>query len=92
MKAARERDRRSCLCRKHEEARLVFNVKFRKNLLKEAVNADNPPLPMSLSKAVEMTLCPKPEGSEFHKFGCVNQTCDNCGTPLSAFTRGKVWK
>ena len=69
-----------------------FGFKFRKNLLEEAVNADNPPLPMSLSKAVEMTLCPKPEGSEFHKFGCVNRTCDNCGTPLSAFTRGKFWK
>lgn len=84
VKAARERDRRSCLCRKHEEATLVFNkcIKFRKNLLKEAVNADNPPLPMSLSKAVEMTLCPKPEGSEFHKFGCINRTCDTCGTHL----------
>ena len=46
VKAARERDRRSCSCRKHEEVRLVFNecVKVRKNLLKEAVNADNPPL------------------------------------------------
>ena len=84
VKAARERDRRSCLYRKHEEARLVFNecFKFRKNLLEEVVNADNPPLLMSLSKAVEMTLCPKPEGSEFHKFGCINRTCDNCGTHL----------
>lgn len=84
VKAARERDRRSCLYRKHEEARLVFNecFKFRKNLLEEAVNADNPPLLMSLSKAVEMTLCPKPEGSEFHKFGCINRICDNCGTHL----------
>ena len=46
VKAARERDRRSCSCRKHEEVRLVLNecVKVRKNLLKEVVNADNPPL------------------------------------------------
>ena len=37
VKAARERDRRSCLCRKHKEVRLVFNecVKVRKNLLRD---------------------------------------------------------
>ena len=37
VKGARERDRQSCLCQKHEEARLVFSecVKFRKkNMLK----------------------------------------------------------
>ena len=46
VKGARERGRRSCLCRKHEEARLVFNecVKFRKNMLKEAAHADTPPV------------------------------------------------
>lgn len=66
VKGARERDRRSCLCRKHEEARLVFNecVKFRKNVLKEAAHADSPPVPSSLTEAVELTLCPKPELAE----------------------------
>ena len=84
VKGARERDRRSCLCRKHEEARLVFNecVKFRKNVLKEAAHADSPPVPSSLTEAVELTLCPKPEGSEFHKYCCISRTCEHCGTHL----------
>lgn len=84
VKGARERDRQSCLCRKHEEARLVFNecVKFRKNVLKEAAHADSPPVPSSLTEAVEPTLCPKPEGSEFHKYCCISRTCDHCGTYL----------
>lgn len=83
VKGARERDRRSCLCRKHEEARLVFNecVKFRKNVLK-AAHADSPPVPSSLTEAVELTLCPKPEGSEFHKYCCISRTCEHCGTHL----------
>ena len=61
VKGARERDRRSCLCRKHEEARLVFNecVKFRNNVLKEAAHAETPPVPSSLTEAVELTLCPQ---------------------------------
>jgi len=84
VKGASERDRRSCLRRKREEARLVFNecIKFRRNVLKEAAHADNPPVPSLLTEAVDLTLCPKPEGSEFHKICCVNRTCDNCGTHL----------
>lgn len=80
MKGARERDRRSCLCRKHEEARLVFNkcIKFTRNVLKEAARADNPPVPLLLTEAVDLTLCPKPEGREFHKFCCINRTCVTC--------------
>ena len=84
VKGARERDRQSRLCRKHEEARLVSDecAKFRKNVLKEAAHADAPPVPSSLTEAVELTLCPKPEGSEFHKYCCINRTCEHCGTHL----------
>ena len=37
VKGAKERDRRSCLCRRHEDARIVFSecFKFRKNLLNQ---------------------------------------------------------
>jgi len=31
---------------------------------------------------VELTLCPKKEGSEFHKYCCINRTCKHCGTHL----------
>lgn len=84
VKGARERDIRSCLCQKHEEARLFVNecVKFRKNVIKEAAHADIPPKPSSLTKDVGLTLCPKPEGSEFHKYCCINRTCEHCGTHL----------
>ena len=51
-------------------------------MLKEAARDDNPPVPSSLREAVDLTLCPKPEGSEFHKFRCINRTCDHCGTHL----------
>jgi len=53
VKGAREGERRSCLCQKHKEARLVFNecVKFRKNLLKEGAHADTPPVPLSLTES-----------------------------------------
>jgi len=42
VKGAKERDRRSCLCRKREEAGIVLNgcLKFRKNALKENANHD----------------------------------------------------
>ena len=84
MKGATERDRRSFLYRKHEEAKLVFSecIKFRKNVLKEVAHADNPPVPLSVKEAVELTLCPKPEGNEFHKFSCINRERVNCGTRL----------
>ena len=84
MKGARERDWRSCLCRKHEEAKLIFRecIKFRKSVLNEATHADNPPVPLSVKEGVELTLCPKPEGNEFHKFSCINRERVNCGTHL----------
>lgn len=29
-----------------------------------------------------MTLCPKPEGSDFHKLSCIDRKCSDCGTKL----------
>ena len=36
---------------------------------------------VSLNEAAEMT-CPKPEGSDFHRLCCIDQSCEECGTPL----------
>ena len=82
VKGAKERDRRSCLCRKHEEARIVFSecFKFGKNLLNENPTLEIPLV--SLNEAVEMTLCPKPEGSDFHRLCCIDRSCEECGTHL----------
>ena len=84
VKGATERDRRSCLYRTHEEAKLVLSecIEFRKNVLKEVNHADNPPVSLSVTEAVELTLCPKPEGNKFRKFCCINRERDNCGTLL----------
>lgn len=83
VKGAKERDRRSCLCRKHEEGRIVFSecLKFRKNALNENSTLEIQ-VPASLNEAVEMTLCPKPEGSDFHRLSCIDRSCEECGTHL----------
>lgn len=83
VKGAKERDRMSCLCRKHEEGRIVFSecLKFRKNALNEYSTLEIQ-VPASLNEAVEMTLCPKPEGSDFHRLSCIDRSCEECGTHL----------
>ena len=58
VKQARERDRKSCLCRKHVETQIVFStcMKFRKAAIKTSVGEDNPVqvhVPATLSEAVE---------------------------------------
>jgi len=32
-----------------------------------------------------MTLCPKPEASDFHRLCCIDWSCGECGTPLFKF-------
>ena len=58
IRAAKERDRRSCLCRKHVEAQIVFKdcMKFRKNVSRKNERNDVP-IPSSLTEVVELTLC-----------------------------------
>jgi len=73
---ARERDRQSCLCRKHVECKLVFDscMKFRKTVNSNEVSAFT-----FLTDAVESTMCPKPESSPHHSMECLQRVCDNCG-------------
>lgn len=73
VKKARERDRKSCLCRKHVETQLFFStcMKFRKAAMKTSVWEDTSVLvPTLLSEAVESTLCPKPESASFNNIKC----------------------
>ena len=83
VKPARERDRKSCLCRKHVEAQIVFKdcMKFRKAALKEKGDEVNetPQVPKSLTEVAELTLCEKPEGSLYHSMKCLERKCSNCG-------------
>ena len=81
VRAAKERDRRSCLCRKHVEIQIVFKdcMKFRKAAVKKNGNPDSVQIPTTLTEAVNLTLCQKPEGSEYHKIKCLNRDCNLCG-------------
>ena len=79
VKQARERDRRSCLCRKHVETKIVFTdcMRFRKFLV--ADDNQSPPIPKTLNEAVEMTLCAKEEGRDYHNLKCIERMCEDCG-------------
>lgn len=67
VKQAKERDRRSCLCRKHVETKIVFNacMKFRQGIAKEADNNNEYPVLKTVTEAAEKTLCPEQEISYF---------------------------
>lgn len=80
IRAAKERDRRSCLCRKHVEAQIVFKdcMKFRKNVSRKNERNDVP-IPSSLTEVVELTLCEKPNEGTYHKLKCLNRECEHCG-------------
>ena len=90
IRSARERDRRSCLCRKHEEIKMVFSdcMKVRKNIIKTS-NCDAVAVPSSVSDVVKQTMCAKPEGSEFHKLDCITRKCKDCGTKLLQLLPGE---
>ena len=80
VKQAKERDRRSCLCRKHVETKIVFDacMKFCKAIAKETDDNEYPVL-KTLTEATDKTLCPKQEGKPFHNIECVQRECDSCG-------------
>ena len=79
VRSAREKDRRSCLCRKHVETQIVFKdcMKFRKAVCRRS--GTDPVIPLTLTEAVNVTLCPKPEDNSHHKLKCLTRECSNCG-------------
>lgn len=83
IKQAKERDRKSCLCRKHVETKIVFTecMKFRKstNRVTSSDEQSSIPIPKTLTEAVEMSLCPKEEGKDYHNLKCVQRECEECG-------------
>ena len=79
LKSARERDRQSCLCRKHVESKIVFDacMKFRKSC--EEAGEPEVPTFTSLTEAVDSTLCPKDNESPNHNLACLCRECSECG-------------
>jgi len=80
VKQAKERDRKSCLCRKHVEAQIVFKacMKFRTGLANRAASNDTDIL-RSVTEAAELTLCPKQDDDAYHKIECLERRCSECG-------------
>lgn len=80
VKGASERDRQSCLCRKHVECKILFEscMKFRKSTA--SYNNETPvPFFNFLSEAVDSTLCEKEEGAIHHRLECLMRQCEECG-------------
>ena len=92
VKAAKEKDRRSCLCRKHVEIQVVFKdcMKFRKSALQNSVRLV--PVPGTVTEAVNVTLCPKPDGSPYHNLKCLQRQCPDCGVSKFAFLPEELLK
>ena len=85
VKQAKERDRKSCLCRKHVETQLAFSacMKFRKATLKNSATGNQSiEIPATLPESVDSTPCPKPEGASFHDIKCLQKECGQCGPDL----------
>ena len=73
------------MCRKHVETQIVFSacVKFRKEAMKNSAEGGlKIQVPVTLSEAVDSTLCPKPEGASFHNIKCLQRECAQCGVDL----------
>ena len=99
VKQARERDRRSCLCRKHVETKIVFDacMKFRQGIVKETdFSHDQYPVLKTVTEASEKTLCPRREDKLFHNIECLERKWDSCSVddltllPDESTTEGSV--
>lgn len=75
----RPKDRTTCCCRKHVEARLLFRKcnDFNRKTGRTHLLFDH------LSDAVNTTMCPKPDGSQYHSIKCIRRTCADCGVNKS---------
>lgn len=71
----RPKDRQTCCCRKHVEARLLFrkSMKYSNEKLGHEYSYEH------LSDIVSATMCQKPEHSSFHKIECLERKCKDCG-------------
>lgn len=99
VKQAKESDRRSCLCRKHVETKIVFEacMKFRQGIVKETdLSHDEYPVLKTVTEAAEKTLCPRQEDKLLHNIKCLERECNSCSgdslplLPEESTTEGSV--
>lgn len=79
VKQAKERDRKSCLCRKHDETKMVFSACMKFGKATPVNSNEYFPIPTTLTECVDLTLCPKPDGSSHHQIKCLERECSSCG-------------
>ena len=53
-------------------------MKFQKNVCRKNGRNDVP-IPSTLTEAVDLTLCEKPNEQTYHNLKCINRDCDQCG-------------
>ncbi len=76
--AARKQDRKTCLCRKHVELRMVLRscAKFRSACYSNgSIDKELYPPLESVTNTVNTTLCPNMENN----IQCLSRNCQNCG-------------
>ena len=75
---------------------IVFKscMKYRKELVKKSANIDESFVIKRVTEAAEKTLCPKPEGINYHNIKCLERECTECGVDNTEFlpeeTSGEV--
>jgi len=75
----RPKDRNTCCCRKHVEARLLFRkcMDYIRRTDRAHLLYDH------LSDVVNTFMCPKPKVLQYHRIECIRRTCDDCGVDKS---------
>ena len=80
VKQAKERDGKSCLCRKHVETKMVFSACMKFSRKATLVNSNEcVPIPTTLTECVDLIICRKPDGSSHHQVKCLERECSSCG-------------
>jgi len=83
--AAKERDRRSCLCRKHVATQTVFKncMKVRRAICRKNGKNDIP-IPSTLTEAVNLTLCETFDKNNYLNLKYITRDCSECGVAKHA--------
>lgn len=79
--APRSQDKVTCCCRLHVETRMLFQtcMEFQRNVLAAKGENDTFSVFEHLDDIVKQTLCPKPEGQDYHLMKCLSRECEKCG-------------
>lgn len=80
IRPASIKDKVTCCCRQHVEARALFRTcsAYQKKIQLEN-RAENINVFETLTNLCNATICPPSANTRQHKLSCLNRTCDECG-------------